>query len=229
MPTDFLPSRDADLLAWSANYSALISATPTAFGLVAGQATTYAALHASFASALATATEPTTRTRGTIAAKNAARTPLRASARDLARIIQAFPTLTNEQRINLGLTVRDVEPSPINPPTETPVLEVVAAIGRTLKVKLRAIDSDRRGKPEGVAGATLFSFVGTAPPADISQWKFEGSITRTTFDVEFAPTVPAGSQVWLTAFWFSPRAQSGPACTPVTAYLAGGVGVSLAA
>lgn len=35
MPKDFLPTKDADLLAFSSNFSAKITATPTAFGLTA--------------------------------------------------------------------------------------------------------------------------------------------------------------------------------------------------
>jgi hypothetical protein len=220
---DFLPAKDADLLAWSSNFSAKITATPTAYGLTAAQATAYGSLHTAFSTALATASNPATRTRGTIAAKDAARDPLKANARDLARIINAFPSITNQQRIDLGLNPRSGTITPTNPPDETPVMEVVSAIGRMLKIKLRAQDSSRRGKPDGVDGATVFSFVGSAPPADISLWKFEGSTTRTVFDLEFPASVPAGSQVWLCAFWFSPRAQSGPACTPISAYLAGGM------
>lgn len=223
MSHDYLPSRDALLLDWSNNFHSMISSSPTTYGLTAGQATSYGTLNTSWSNAYTTATAPSTRTRGTIAAKNAARTLLKANARFLARIVQATATVTAQQKIDLGLTARDVIPSPINPPTEAPVLEIVAALGRTLKVNLRSVGSDRRGKPDGVHGASLFSFVGATPPADIEAWTFQGSTTRTSFDVEFAPAVPAGSQVWLTAFWFNPRSQSGPACTPISAYIAGGV------
>src|SRR5688572_23836790 len=226
---DFLPSKNAELLAWSAAFSEKISLTPTAYGLSAPQSAAYAALHASFESALATSSDPATRTRGTVQATRDARTPLKAEARELARIINAFPSITDQQRIDLGLTPRTNEPSPINPPTEPPVLEVVSALGRTLKVRLRGLNSESRSKPPGVHGATLFAFVGSAPPADIAQWVFMGSTTRTTFDVEFPATVAAGAQVWLCAFWKNPRDMSGPACPPVSAYLAGGVGVSQAA
>jgi hypothetical protein len=220
---DFLPTKDADLLSWSSNFSAKITATPTAFGLVATQATAFSSLQSAFSTALATATDPVTRTRATIAAKDAAKTPLKNMARDLARVINAYPAITNTQRIALGLNPRSGQISPINPPEECPVMEVISALGRTLKVKLHAQDSNRRGKPDGVDGATVFSFVGEAPPADIAAWKFEGSITKTVFDIEFPATVAAGSQVWLTAFWFNPRSQSGPACQPISAYIAGGV------
>ena len=44
----FIPAREADLVAWSTNFNTLISATPTAFGLVAAQATAYATLNTAF-------------------------------------------------------------------------------------------------------------------------------------------------------------------------------------
>ena len=228
MSRNFLPARDSLLLDWSNNFNTKITATPTAYGLTAAQATAYGTLHTAYSNAYTTATAPSTRTRGTIAAKNSARTALKANARLLARIVQATASVTAQQKIDLGLTPRDVVPSPINTPTEAPVLEIVTAIGRTIKLNLRSVGSERRGKPDGVHGASLFSFVGAAPPADISAWTFEGSTTRTSFDVEFPATVAAGSQVWLTAFWFNPRSQSGPACTPVSAYIAGGVSAQAA-
>jgi hypothetical protein len=223
MSQSFIPSRDALLLDWSNNFNTLITAAPTTYGLTAAQATTYGTLNTAWSDAYTTATAPSTRTRGTIAAKNAARATLVENARLLARIVQATSTVTPQQKIDLGLTPRDVIPSPINPPTESPVIELVSALGRMLKVNLRSVGSERRGKPAGVHGASVFSFIGAAAPADIADWTVQGSTTRTSFEVEFAASVPAGSQVWLTAFWFNPRSQSGPACTPISAYIAGGV------
>lgn len=148
---------------------------------------------------------------------------MKAEARRLARIIQANPLVSDEQRAELGITVRDTEPTPVPPPQESPLIEVVTVQGRLLRLKLRGVNSERRGKPDGVHGASVFSFVGNSPPADISLWKFESSTTRTVLDIEFPPATPAGSQVWLTAFWFNAKSQSGPACTPISTYLAGGV------
>ena len=223
MAKDFLPHRNADLLAWSNNFSQKINAAPVPLGLSAPQAAAYQTAHDLWSGLLETATEPSTRTRGSISAANDARTPLKAMARELARIVNAYPPITNQQRIDLGLNPRQGEATPINPPQEPPVMEVVSAIGRTLKVRVHGLNSDRRGKPQGCAGCSVFSFVGSTPPADITEWVFQGSSTRTTFEVEFPATVPAGAQVWLCAYWYSPRAQAGPACQPISAYLAGGV------
>jgi hypothetical protein len=217
--TNYLPAKDAALLAWSTNFSGLITATPTVFGLTAPQATAYAALNTAYATALA-AVDPGIRNKATVATKNAARASLKASARMLARIIEANPTITNAQKLTLGLTVRAV-PTPIPAPSTAPMLDIISVIGRSVKVRLHGALGDRRGKPAGVALAFVYSFVGTTPPTDLTMFKFEGSSTRTTFDILFPTTVAGGSQVWLYACWANPRTQSGPACAPVTAYLQG--------
>lgn len=141
--------------------------------------------------------------------------------------MQANPSVTGQQKSSLGLTVRDVEPTPINPPADAPTLDVLSAVGRSVKVRLHdSANPTRRGKPAGVAGASLFTCVGATPPADISGWTFQGNTSRTTADVQFPAEVPAGATVWLTAFWFNPRAQNGPTCAPVSTNLPGGGAVA---
>src|SRR5947207_2572088 len=53
MASSFLPDQDQDLEAWAANFDTRITATPTAFGLVAGDATAFHALAADFTAKLA--------------------------------------------------------------------------------------------------------------------------------------------------------------------------------
>jgi hypothetical protein len=85
-----------------------------------------------------------------------------------------------------------------------------------------------RGKPAGVQGASVFSYVGATPPVEVTGWTFQGNTTLTTIDVTFASTLPPGTVVWFTAFWYNPRAKAGPGCSPVSAILAGG-GMAMAA
>jgi hypothetical protein len=227
LSTSFLPNKDAALLAWSLNFSTRITATPTAYGLVAGDATSYATLHTAYATALA-ACDPDERNKIVIATKNTARTALKVSARLLAKRVEGTATVTDAQKLELGLNVRAM-PSPIPPPANAPGIGIVGVAGNVVKVRLfDPADAATRGKPAGVYGASLFSFVGTAAPTDIGQWKFEGNTGRTRRVVEFDNTVAAGARVWLTAFWFNGRKQSGPAATPVSTNVQGG-GVSLAA
>jgi hypothetical protein len=120
-------------------------------------------------------------------------------------------------------------PSPIPPPADAPGLDILSVSGWTVKIKLHdTASSAKRGKPPGVTGASIFSFVGAEAPADIGSWQFEGNTGKTKGTVTFPNTLAAGAQVWITAFWFNGRKQSGPACAPVPTNLQGG-GVSLAA
>ena len=135
MGTSFLPTTDNALLAWSLNFSTLISATPTTYGLSSTQATAYATLHSQYSAALATATNPTTRTKANVAAKNTARDALKTDARLLAKIVDGQATVTDQQRIQLGLNVRTV-PTPVPVPSLPPEMDIVSVIGRTVKIRV---------------------------------------------------------------------------------------------
>jgi hypothetical protein len=221
MATNFLPSREADLVTWSVNFKTKITATPTAYGLTAAQASAYGTLHNAFVAAYQMANNPNTRSPSNIIAKDTAKNALETSARMLARMVQATPSVTAQQKSDLGLTVR-VGPTPIPPPSDSPNIDVVGRMGTTVSTRLHDGSGSRRGKPAGVAGASVFSFVGTQPPMNVNDWKFEGNNTRTTVDVTFDAALAPGTVVWLTAFWYNPRGQSGPGCTPISAILAGG-------
>jgi hypothetical protein len=221
------PDSDAGLLAWSANFLELITATPTAFGLVAGDATSYQIVHDSYASALA-ACDPAQRNKAATVAKNQARTDLKAKATLLANKVYSTSTVSDSQKVELGIPPR-ATPTSVPVPASAPVLAVLMVMAWTARIRLSAAGGVSRGKLPGTAGASIFSYVGATPPSDIASWKFEGSCGRVTkIDVNFDNSLEPGTKVWLTAFWFNGRKQSGPACAPVGVNLPGG-GVSMAA
>jgi hypothetical protein len=158
---DFLPSRDGLLVTWSVNFKTKITATPTVYALTAAQATAYGLKHDAYAAAYQTAKDPSTRTPSSVLAKDVAKKNLETEARMLARIVQAAPAVTNQQRSDLGLTVRDVEPSPIDRPAFAPEGAIVSVTGRSVRIRYRdAQEPSRRGKPNGCAGLAVFSHVG---------------------------------------------------------------------
>ena len=227
MPSGFLPNSDAALLAWSLQFSTLISATPAAYGLTALQATAYAALHASYATAFA-GVDPGIRSKASVAAKNASRAALKYNAKLLSSIVQGQAGVTNAQKIALGLNVRAV-PTPTPVPAHPPMLEVISVSGFTAKIRLHdAASGSKRGKPAGVSGASVFSHVGPAAPTDLSAWQFEGNTGRAIVNITFPNTIAPGSTAWFCAFWFNGSKKSGPACAPVSTNLPGGA-VSMAA
>ena len=69
--------------------------------------------------------------------------------------------------------------------------------------------ASRRGKPAGVAGAMVFTFVGAAAPATMDQWQFAGNVTRPTVELPFG-TSASGDTVHITAYWTNAKGESGP-------------------
>jgi hypothetical protein len=71
MSTDYIPSTDTGIAAWADNFSTLITATPAAYGLMASDAVTIATSFNLFNAALTLVLNPLTKTKATVADKNA--------------------------------------------------------------------------------------------------------------------------------------------------------------
>lgn len=221
MAQNFYFGKDADVVAGSANFAALISASAATYGLLPAQATAFGLLNTALQSAYTAAVSPPTRGPVSIQAKNQALADMRVSAVNLAKIVYSTSTVTDTQLVELGLLPRPAR-SPVPPPATAPVIDVVSTSGNTVKLRLhQAGESTRRGKPAGVDGASVFSFVGATPPDTEAEWTFEGVASRTLIDITFPAGTAPGAKVWFTAFWFNSRKQSGPAASPVGANIPG--------
>ena len=218
---DYLPTREAELLTWSQNYSATLTAAPTTYGLIAGDATALSSLVTAFTNAYSEASDPNTRTKPKIVAKDLAKAQLIASLRSLSQRIQNNPAVTSEHKAELGLPIWDREPSPQPPPSTRPVLSLVAAAGN-LQL-LRVVDETTptsKAKPEGVAGVEVYAWIGPNPPAELSQWQSKGLFTRSSFEISYT-SEDAAKQATLMARWYNAKGEYGPASEPITALVAG--------
>lgn len=208
------PNRDADVLAWSANFATKITDSPVPFGLTAPQAVAFTSLQLAYASSYETAIELSTNSRSAITAKNTAKANLMrgpGGAKELVAIVQAFPGTTDEMRTELGLRVRDADPTPVPAPKFAPTLTIVHTIGRSVRIRLRdAEDPASRGKPIGVRGATVLTFVGEEAPTDPLQWVFALNTSKPVFDLDFPTGIEAGTRIWMTAVWFNNRMETSP-------------------
>jgi len=229
MAHDFLPGREGELRAWCNAFGSNLSSSPLEFGITVEMAAQYAERRVAFSDLYQAARNNRTRTPAVIRAKDEAKRALVTLTRELARVIQANSSVSNEQRTVLGLTVRRTERTPVERPDQPPELVIRSTSGRRVKILLRRIDdASGRGKPAGVAGATVLSYVGELPPIDRRAWSFEGNTARTLRTVNLPASVPKGARVWFTAVWFNTRMKSGPAATPVMTNLQGGVAMRAA-
>lgn len=225
MPRSFFYGTDGELYTGSQMFSTKISATPTVFGLVMTQSTAYAAQNIAYATAYLAAINPDTRTKANVATKNDAKKALKIMARDLAAIIDATPTVTDGQKIDLGLAIRKT-PSPRPAPSSSPTIDILSALGRTLKLRLHDDNSSRRGRPSNTDGVTVMAFVGAGPSNNPQDWKFMGSFNKTNVEITFDGSVPSGATVWLSAFWVGSKLTSGPASAPIPVNLPGNVSMA---
>ena len=172
--------KDKDLASGSEHFSAMISAGATEYGLTTGQATSYAALNSTFNTALAISTAPNTRTKGNVAAKNDARRALKDMAANLCNIIINTPTVTTQQKLDLGVNVR-ATPSP-RPAPGAPFgfklsLETTGTLTFTWKCK----------NPKGAQSTTYNVFRRTTATGE---YTFVGSTGEKKF---VDATIPAGT------------------------------------
>ena len=177
----------------------------------------FQAVDATLQAAWAVSSEDQTRTKGSVAATSNALAEMRAQARNLVSIIQGTPGVTDEMKIDAGLTVRKTTPTPRPSPTVAPYVEIVGTVGRTVTLRLGQSKA-RRGKPASAASATIFTHVGEAKPSEPGQWQYAKVTTLTSVELPFAPSETGGT-VWITAFWTGTRGESGPNAQPISVEL----------
>src|SRR4051812_7872538 len=112
MGKSFFNGRYTQLYTGSVAFSTAISATPLVFGLTALQAAFYQTLNDTYAEKYLAAANPDDRSPVKTTARNDAAIPPKAMAVRLASIINGTPTVTNEQKLTLGLSVRNT-PTPV--------------------------------------------------------------------------------------------------------------------
>ena len=157
MRRDNVPAKDNLLASFATNISTRLTATPTAFGCTSGMATQLSGLLATFVTKLAAAQNPETKGRSTIFAKNTAKTALVAYLRLVIRQIQGTGTVSDQQRLDLGINVRKTPSPPGNPGTANRLKVLLTAMG--------ALDlSWKCTNPTGGTMYQVFRKIGTAEP-----------------------------------------------------------------
>lgn len=215
----YIPTTDADLLTWATNFDAVITANPTDYGLIAGQATAFDVLRDAYAAALTLATDPATRTSVTVAAKDAAKAAMVTNARQLARVALAFPTVTPGDLTAAGLIVRNTVPTPIPAPTTVPLVSFLASIGKTITLDFAdELTPSKKYKPFGVTGLQLFLKTGAVAPASPDDCQLIQTLGRWPARIDLS-TLAAGTVCHFIGRWVTRRGLTGPQSAVVSAIL----------
>lgn len=182
MATSYIPQPDGAFADWLSNFATLIAASPTSYGLLAADATTISAQNTAYQAAYSLATDPSTRTAVTIAAKDAAKASALSVVRPYAQRINANAGVSNDQRAELGLTIRKTTPTPVPPPATAPTLSIVSAIplATVLAYKDPAAPAGK-AKPYGVIGVQIATSIGTVAAVDPAQASYDLTATKAPF------------------------------------------------
>lgn len=186
MTNDYIPSTDAGLAEWLANFSALLTAAPATYGLTAPDAVIVAAQDTAYQAAYTASQDPSTRTPAAVAAKDAARASALVVVRPYAVSISQNPGVANEDKVAIGVTVRKLVPSPIPAPTAVPALSLVSAVPlvTTLQARNTATPTSK-AKPPGSIGVEVWMAVGTTAAVDPAQLGYAFTASKIPFTVDF--------------------------------------------
>lgn len=206
MANPYIPPKDADFDAWLVNFSTLLTANPTNYGLVAGDATAVAAVTSAWTTAYPIATNPATRTSATIATKDAARASAEATVRPYAIRIRNNASVSDALKIGIGVTIPNTPPTPIPAPVVAPVVSLLSAISLEQTLEYKASGSTGKAKPFGAIGVEVWRSVGTVPAVDPLQTSYVGTVTKSPFRQSFL----AGDQGKIVTYFARFVTRSGP-------------------
>jgi hypothetical protein len=221
MQAPYIPPQIAAFANWIANFSALLTAAPTTYGLVAGDATIVAGVAGDFAVAYALSSVPATRTAPTIADTEAARNAAIATIRPYAVQISRNSGVLNSDKVAIGVNLPTNTRTPIPAPTVAPALALVAVLPGVATLGYR--DSSTvvgKAKPFGAIGVEISVYSGVAAITDPDLASVES--IRTKSPVQLAlPNAMVGKMVTVFARFVTrsgPQgiAQAGPYSAPLT-------------
>lgn len=217
----YLPAAQGPFVTWGTNFGSLITATPTAYGLVAGDATAFNTAFGDFTTAYAISTTPATRTPVTVADTQTEFNNARAVAQSLVQKAQASGLIDATKAADLGITFRDTTKTPIAPPTATPELAMQQISPQAAKLRIKELGALNNRIPVGSVGYQVAVKIDPpTPPTSPSELTLIGVGTRRFYDLSFAPG-DIGKTVYIAIRYVNAKQQVGPWSNMLTSTVVG--------
>ena len=208
---DYIPQSDGNFDAWQINFITYATANAAALGLdpivdippLTNAQTTWTTDYPAHTAAQAAALAARQ-------AKGDARSALEGVIRPLVARLQSSPDVDDIERQALGITVRDVIPTPAAIPTTRPLVTVDTS--QRLRHVIAFSDEltpTRKAKPAGVMGAEVWVKVGDPAPVDPNELTFLSLDTRTPYTADYAGE-DANKVAHYMLRWVNTRGEKGP-------------------
>lgn len=224
----YIPKTNNGFDDWLTNFSALIVADPTRYGLLTADATAISAQQVTYNAAFQIAgttgisprvpINPATRTPVTVAAMNADKALALAVVRPYAIQIRNNQGVSNDDKIALGLTIVKTIPTPIPAPVSYPVIDNITTQAGQGTFRFRdSILTTTKQKPFGTINCQIYINMATPPAnpaADPSLSDYVDVVTKSPFILSFAGA-DAGKTARLWGRWQTRKGLVGPFGPPV--------------
>jgi len=183
---DWIPKQDDDLFNFQGNFVNRVVTNAVAWGVPPADVTALVTRRASYEPLYHTAQNKTTRSRADVLAHRQMRRIYEKEIRTMARqYLMNSPLVLDTDRINLGLTVRDIEPSPSPPITDVPIVGLKGLGGGDIEVRARVRRDQTRPSMHPDANVIDYRFrmveSGDVPPDDPEDCPKGNSQTRAKF------------------------------------------------
>jgi hypothetical protein len=167
----YIPVRDDDFFNFQGNLVNLVVANAVTWGIPPVEVADLSARRASYEPLYTASQNKTTRTRADVLAHRQARKLYEKEIRDFAKAYLMFnPLVTDEDRMDMALTIHDTEPSPNQPITDVPIIGLRGLSGGDIEVRCRARTDQTRASmhPDANVIDYRYSMVesGDVPPTD---------------------------------------------------------------
>lgn len=221
MSNDFVPTSDADLIAWVSNFLSSANSNLAALGLTADNLTPVQDAAGNFETDFAANNAAQASAQGARQNKDDSRAALVALIRPLVRLIQAGATVKDSHRQSLGLNVKSTSRAAAAAPTSRPVATVDTS--QRLRHVISFVDEQTpgsRAKPAGVMGCEIWVSLGPTPPVDASECRYLATDTATPYTAEYAGA-DGGKIAHYLLRWVNTRGKRGPWSQTVSATITG--------
>jgi hypothetical protein len=208
MHWDYIPAKDSELVSWGANFISKVTASEMRWDIPPHETMDLQVSYDTFVALQKKADSPD-KTTVIVAEKNAARKQFEEKVRALAGFRLKNPIITDAERIDLGLHVRDTTPTTIDVPKTRPELDIDVLDFRRLQTSFHDQGSKSKAKPYGVNGAVIIYAVLDTPPADHNALTRSVLATRTPHVLEFTEE-ERGKTVYVAVCWQNEKGQKGP-------------------
>lgn len=129
---DYIPANDAEFLAWSTNFFAVLNANLATVGLVAADVTPVTTAQTSYSTSVGDQLTKQAAMDGAIATKKTRRTAYEPTLRALVKRVQAHPGMTDGLRAQLGITIPASTRTRRSPGPELPGLRLETRPGQVI-------------------------------------------------------------------------------------------------